>query len=122
MSHRIDTPCEDQLEAADAPQTLQFERRTGERHIVSGRVTALRRSLDPAASPSPVCSLQLQDMADDGLSATCDIPLEPDEPLAIFFPPHGPERGFDLYGRVMRCEAGPRNYAIAIRFHDQRAA
>ena len=109
-------------ESSDAPEVLRFDRRRHERHVVSGRITALRRDHRIDAYRHPVCSLQMVNMSDGGLAATCDIALDVDESVAVFFPPHGPERGFDLYGHVVRCLPGEHGYALAIQFDHKAAA
>ena len=51
---------------------------------------------------------------------TESIPLN--TPIAIFFPPHGAERGFDRYGHVVRCIAKDWGHEVGIRFDALAAA
>ena len=97
---------------------IPFERRGGQRRKVAGRVTAIQ------AEPSDgedmgrtrICSLVLRDMSETGLGATSQEPLAPGAGITVFFPPHGPERGFDLCGRVIRCTQHHAVYEIGIQF------
>ena len=36
------------------------------------------------------------------------------ERVTIFFTPQGPMRGWDAYGRVVRCEASTFGYRVAV--------
>lgn len=99
---------------------LPFERRREPRRRAVGQVTALRTASRPGQN-SRICSLRLTDMSDSGLGAVVSEPLEIGSTLAVFFPPHGPERGFDLYGQVVRCQPTDRGHELGIRF-DARAA
>ncbi len=116
-------PIQPGTDGAEGPkQPLRFDRRRAQRHPVSGRVTVLRRSHEPLAYRQPVCSFQLQDMSDGGLGARCEMPLALDEPVAVFLPPHGAERGIDLLGHIVRCDAGEGGYRIAVQFDTRPAA
>ena len=113
-------------ETRDVPVTYRFDRRRHPRYDATGRVTAIRRTHELNAYRHPLCSLQMQNLSDGGLSAISDMPLSPDEVVTVCFPPHGAERGFDLYGHVLRCQPNVTDdsghgYAIAIVF-DQRPA
>jgi len=113
-------------ETRNVPVTYRFDRRRHPRHKATGRVTAIRRTHETNAYRYPLCSLHMQTLSDGGLSAISDVPLSSDEVVTVSFPPHGAERGFDLYGHVLRCRPNVsanhgHGYEIAIMF-DQRPA
>lgn len=107
-----------------APAQMRLDRRQHPRYLMSGRVTVMRRGHDVASYHQPVCSVQLCDVSDGGLAAHCDMPLRPDEPVAVFFPPRGPQRGVDIMGHVIRCQPDADNngYRLALRFDCRPAA
>lgn len=98
---------------------LPFERRAEHRRPASGRVTAVTRGEGVA---NRICSLELVDMSDGGLGATCPDPIEIGSPIAVYFAPHGPERGMDLFGKVVRCHRRADGHAVGIRFAARAAA
>ncbi|MHB1155531.1 MAG: PilZ domain-containing protein [Phycisphaerales bacterium] len=112
------------------PASFPFERRGSRRYVMSGRVTMMRRAHTLDCYRQPICCVQLNDLSDGGLSAHCDLPLEPNEPVAIFFPPRGPQRGVDLLGHIVRCDhahapgtsPGADGYHLAIAFDHRPAA
>lgn len=110
-----------QTPARDA-QSLRFERRHSLRHPAGGQVTMLRRNHEAGAYLFPICSIQLIDMSDGGVGARTDVPLKTNEPVAVFIPPHGNERGFDLYGHVVRCDPASQGYHVGIAFDYRPAA
>jgi len=89
---------------------------------MSGRVTMMRRAHTLDCYRQPICCVQLNDLSDGGLSAHCDLPLEPNEPVAIFFPPRGAQRGVDLLGHIVRCDHGHNGYHLAVAFDHRPAA
>jgi hypothetical protein len=106
-----------------APDTPAFERRIKDRRDVHGHVTAVIRHQGPdGETRNRICSLQLQNMSDAGLGAFVTESIAPDTQMAIFFPPHGPERGIDLYGRVVRCASRSFGHEIGIAFDIRPAA
>ncbi|NJO85244.1 MAG: PilZ domain-containing protein [Blastochloris sp.] len=112
-----------QLKLTDSPASvdvLPFERRREPRRRAAGQVTALRTA-STRGQNNRICSLRLTDMSDSGLGAVVAEPVEIGSTIAVFFPPHGPERGFDLYGQVVRCQNTAEGHELGIRF-DARAA
>jgi len=101
--------------------TLEFERRTSRRHQVGGHVTAVH---SPAAdgSASRICTLQLCDISDYGIGALVQEPVTPGTSITVFFPPHGAERGFDLYGHVVRCLRRGAMHEVGISLRTRAAA
>jgi hypothetical protein len=57
-----------------------------------------------------------------GLGAMVPEPIELQTTLAIFFPPHGPERSIDLHGRVVRCIQRDQGHEIGVVFDNLSAA
>ncbi len=100
---------------------LSFERRVGSRHVIAGRVTAIQVSTDDD-HPSRICSLQLLNISDNGVGTMSQEPIAPGQVVTMFFPPHGPERGFDLTGRVIRCTRRGYGHEIGITFAARQAA
>lgn len=104
-------------------QPLRFERRRSSRFAAAGHVTLLRRSHDTLIYQQPVCSIHLEDMSDHGIGAHCDLPLKLDEPIAVFLPPHGNERGVDILGHIARITPDKHSgYHIGIAFDPRPAA
>jgi len=101
-------------------ERMFLDRRRATRRKASGRVTAVASLPDGQR----ICSLQLRDISDTGIGAISCDPIESGTGLTIFFPPHGPERGFDLVGTVVRCDARQWGYNIGISLttRQQRAA
>jgi len=94
--------------------SIPFERRACHRRSVSGRVTAVRATPEDPELKSRICALELLDMSNAGLGALIQEPVEINTPITVFFPPHGVDRGFDLYGKVTRCEPAEYGYQIGI--------
>lgn len=102
--------------------SLPFERRLHHRRSIHGRVTAIRTPRPGQEQPAMICPLTLCDMSDTGLGAISQEPLEPGSTITVLFPPHGPEKGFDLYGKVVRCNTRSEGHEIGIQFSRQVAA
>lgn len=116
----------------DAPEVFGFDRRRAERHEITCAVTAMRREHDADAYQHPACHLELCNMSETGVAAISDVPLDPDSPISILFPPHGGDAAIQLTGHVVRCRPWtgdddatdrPRGgYEIAIAFDPAVAA
>jgi hypothetical protein len=105
-----------------APEVYRMERRTNGRRSVSGRVTAVSTEKSVEGNRNRICSLVLRDMSDTGVGVWSQEPLDPDTSVAIFLPPHGAERGFDLIGKVARCTQRDFGHEIGIRLEPRQAA
>ena len=105
---------------SDSRDVLPMERRGAPRYITGGRITALRTEHGPDGPRNRICSLQLVNMSDTGLGAIASEPVPTNTGISVFFPPHGPERGFDMVGRVVRCITRDDVHEIGIQF-DRRA-
>lgn len=105
---------------ADAP--IPLERRRATRHKVSARVTAIRSGIGPDIGRRSICPLQITNMSDTGLCAMSQDAVELNTPVTIFLPPHGPERGYDLVGHVVRCIPAAYGHELGICFERRMAA
>jgi hypothetical protein len=103
-------------------QVAQLERRQFERKEVRYRVEGRRMDHTLTARRQPHLSLALRDLSVGGLSAMTDVPLAEGESLSVFFPPQGINRGWDAYGRVVRCEPSAMGYRVAVEFDSLPAA
>jgi hypothetical protein len=108
-----------------AEDPLPLERRIAHRKPASGRVTALLAFKDGEEHRNRICSLELRDISDTGVGAVTSEPLPREGNITIFLPPHGPERGFDLYGQIMWCRDnrdGGDDYEVGVRLNRQASA
>ncbi len=92
------------------------DRRTFQRREVRTRVEGRRLDHSIEARQQPHLSLALRDLSVGGLSAISQQPLGRGERLGVFFPPQGTQRGWDAYGKVIRCEASGTGYRLAVEF------
>ena len=101
-------------------RTYQLDRRSSERHPISGQATAVRLDHDPQAYRRPLCSLRMRDISVGGLSAFSAAPLPPDAQVLLMLPGHGGEPAFERRGHVLRCQPAGQieegGYEVAIRF------
>jgi hypothetical protein len=98
------------------------ERRLFERKENHTRVEGRRLDHSIPARQFPHLSFALNDLSLGGLSATSETAIERGERVAVFFPPQGGQRGWDAYGRVLRCDAGHFGYRVAVEFDPIPAA
>ncbi len=99
------------------------DRRIFPRKEVSLRVEGKRLDHSIDARQQPQLSLMLRDVSLGGLSAMTDRPVSRGERVSVFFPPEGPSRGWDAYGRVIRCDASQAGgYRLAVAFDPLPAA
>ena len=98
------------------------ERRVFTRKEIQTRVEGRRLDHSVPARQQPQVSLALRDLSVGGLSAVSEQPLGTGERVAVFFPPQGVNRGWDAYGRVIRCDASNFGYQIAVEFDPIPAA
>jgi hypothetical protein len=110
------------------PATLKIsgagaERRMFPRKEVNARVEGRRLDHSIDARQQPHLSLMLRDLSLGGLAAHTDRPINRGERVTIFFPPQGPARGWDAYGRVVRCDPSPAGgWRVAMAFDPLPAA
>jgi hypothetical protein len=99
------------------------ERRMFPRKEYHNRVQGCRLDHTIQARQQPYLSLAMRDLSAGGLSATTHARLELGEEIAVFFPPEGAQGGWDVRGRVVRCEPAPLGFQIALAFdHTPMAA
>ncbi len=110
------------LVGAEQNDALAFERRTSSRHVLTGRVTAVRTKPDAEDHHKCISSLELLNISTEGLGVLSQEPVSLDSSITIFFPPHGPERGMDMYGRVVRCIPRSHGHELGIQLYQRMAA
>ena len=99
------------------------ERRMFPRKEVSVRVEGRRLDHSIEARQMPQLSLQLKDVSLGGIAALSSTPVGRGERITVFFPPEGPARGWDAYGRIIRCEpSAAGGYRLAVAFDPLPAA
>jgi hypothetical protein len=108
-----------------SPYILPLERRSSDRHPLTGKVTALR-NMDGHNTGilRKICSLTLTDMSESGVGVVSDEPMDLDSTITILFPPHGPEAGYNITGQVVRCFENTDNkiHHVGIQFSSRMAA
>jgi hypothetical protein len=99
------------------------ERRMFPRKEINVRIEGKRLDHTVDARQMPHLSLALKDISLGGLAAVTNYPVARGERITVFFPPEGPARGWDAYGRVVRCDASPAGgYRIGVAFDPLPAA
>ena len=99
------------------------ERRMFPRKELSARVEGRRLDHTIDARQQPQLSFMLRDVSLGGLAATSTTAVGRGERISVFFPPQGPARGWDAYGRVIRCEPSMTGgYRVAVEFDPLPAA
>jgi hypothetical protein len=122
MTMTADQPLRLTESASNPPDSYMLEHRVAPRHRVSGRVTCVQYEAGPDGAQHRIASLQLLNMSNAGVGALAQEPMALNSSVAVFFPPHGPERGFDLFGRVVRCIHRDNGHEIGIRLEARAAA
>lgn len=98
------------------------ERRVFPRKEASARIEGRRLDHTIDARQQPQLTLSLRDVSLGGLSAIIDRPIGRGERISVFFPSQGPARGWDAYGRIIRCDPSPVGYRVAVEFDPLPAA
>ena len=98
------------------------ERRVFPRKEIHSRIDGMRLDHSLKAHRQPQVSLALRDLSLGGMSAISQMPLDHGERVTVFFPPQGHMRGWDAYGRVLRCEPSGMGYRVAVEFDPLPAA
>src|SRR3954471_23199566 len=99
------------------------ERRMFPRKEYHNRVQGCRLDHTIQGRQPPYLSLAMRDLSPGGLSATTPARLDLGEQIAFFFPQQGGQAGWDVRGRVVRCEPAPLGFQIALAFdHTPMAA
>jgi hypothetical protein len=98
------------------------DRRKFPRREIYARVEGRRLDHSIEARQQPQLSLSLRDVSLGGLSAITETPLGRGERISVYYPPQGPARGWDAYGRIVRCDPSPAGFRIAVSFDPLPAA
>jgi hypothetical protein len=101
--------------------TLYFERRRHPRHRVSGQVTAVIREPGVEDGPAKMITLDLADQSESGLGVVSTEPVAVGSRITVFFPPHGPEPGFDLVGEIVRCRSNNNRHTLGVLLSEPNA-
>ena len=92
------------------------DRRMFPRKELSASIEGRRLDHTIDARRDPNLTLHLRDLSLGGLSALTEVPLNRGERVSVFFPPQGPSRGWDAFGKVIRCEPSSLGYRLAVEF------
>ncbi len=98
------------------------ERRMFPRKEFSASVESHRIDHTVQARQHPRLTLALRDLSLGGLSALSPTPLDRGERLTVYFPPTNGLRGWDAYGRVIRCDRSAMGFRVAVEFDPIPAA
>jgi len=99
------------------------ERRMFPRKEVNVRVEGKRLDHSIEARQQPQLSFMLRDVSLGGLAGMSNTPIGRGERITVFFPPEGPARGWDAYGRIIRCEPSHAGgWRVAVAFDPLPAA
>ena len=108
---------------AFADEPAGAERRIFPRKVVRGHIQGKRLNHSVSAHRMPFVHFSMEDLSVGGLKAQSEAPLEAGESMVVFFPPEGNLRGWDAYGRVVRCKPRPgTGYEVALEFDPLPAA
>ena len=107
---------------ASSPAEPWLDRRLFPRKEIHATVVSQRLDHTIDARQMPRLNLMLRDLSLGGLSAICDHPLQQGEHLTVFFPQNGALRGWDAFGRVLRCDPSGMGYRVAVEFDPLPAA
>lgn len=102
--------------------TLYFERRRHPRRRARGQVTTVVR--EPGTeqdTPAKMITLDLLDISDSGIGLASTQPLPVGSRIVVFFPPHGPEAGFDLAGTIVRCQSNDDRHVIGVALDENNS-
>ncbi len=100
------------------------DRRHAPRRPLAARVTGFARDAASRETQGRICAVELHDLSDSGLGGYTQEPVSVGSFISVFFPPHGPDQGLDLQGRVVRCSpdrTGLR-HRIGVRLEGKKAA
>ena len=107
---------------ASLPTDSWADRRMFPRKEIHATVQGHRLDHTIDARQMPRMSLALRDLSLGGLSAICDRPLSQGEHLTVSFPRQGTLKGWDAFGRVLRCDPSGLGYRVAVEFDPLPAA
>lgn len=102
--------------------SMRMERRLFPRKEVHAQVEGCRLDHSLSALRDRRVSFALRDLSLGGMSALSQGPMLVGERIGVFFPPKGLQRGWNAYGRVIRCEPSAIGYRVAVEFDPLPAA
>ncbi len=95
-------------------EPMHDDRRVFPRMKVSGTVHGHRFGTGTEALAA--VSIDLRDISISGVSGWANRELTRGDRLHIHFPADGFKRGFNTFGKVVRCDAKATGYSVAIQF------
>jgi hypothetical protein len=98
------------------------DRRIFPRKELQARVAGKRLDHTIHARREPTLNLSLRDVSMGGLSAISQTAVGPGERISVFFPPNGIKKGWDAFGKVIRCQPSGFGYRIAVEFEQMPLA
>ena len=98
------------------------DRRMFPRKEIHATVQGHRTDHTIEARQQPRLLMMLRDLSLGGLSAICDRPVDAGEHLSVTFPANGLLRGWDAFGRVLRCDPSGLGFRVAVEFDPLPAA
>jgi hypothetical protein len=98
------------------------DRRMFPRKEIHATVQGHRMDHTIEARQQPRLLMMLRDLSLGGLSAICDRPVDTGEHLSVNFPATGLLRGWDAFGRVLRCDPSGMGFRVAVEFDPLPAA
>jgi len=98
------------------------ERRMFPRKEIHATVQGRRMDHSIEARQQPRLLMMLRDLSLGGLSAICDRPVDCGERLSVSFPATSMLRGWDAFGRVLRCDPSGLGFRVAVEFDPLPAA
>ncbi len=101
--------------------SLYFERRTSHRRRISCRLTAIRKEIEASIHRNSITPLQLTNISDGGIAAISQDRIKLDTEIVVFFPAQGHEPGYDMHGRIVRCQPKEYGHEVGICFDTQHA-
>jgi hypothetical protein len=116
MSALVSMPSYMRLVGTEESEASGAERRVFPRKEIQARIQGKRLDHTIPARREPHLNLSLRDVSAGGLSAISQTPVQSGERVSVFFPPQGIQRGWDAYGRVIRCQPSTFGYRIAVEF------
>ena len=92
------------------------DRRIFPRKEVHIRVQGRRMDHSIEARQQPFLSFALRDLSMGGLSAISQTAVDKGERVSVFFPPEGTRRGWDAFGKILRCDQSSMGFRVAVEF------
>ncbi len=86
------------------------------------KVPTFRLDHSVSARRRPQVMMELRELSNGGLDATCDIPLNHGELLSVRLPAREHRPAYSTYARVTTCKPTGSGYKIAIEFESMCSA